>query len=472
MRNLFCHPCDVVENKPPETFRFHMTTSLRKNNGPRLAIHDMNKTPWTCARCLSRLSQTRVLRSGLRHQSTTTTAQHEVSPALLARAQSVAQEHASITTQLSTSFDTRSAKRLGEVSATVAALQSYKKAHSAHSELQSLIADPDTDADLRSLANDDLESSEAALQSASEALKTSLVPPHPFAHLPCLLEIRPGAGGSEAALFAGDLLRMYVSYCSRNGLRNTLLKYEDTDGASDPRGSESPLQEAVLEIESPGSYGLMRCEAGVHRVQRVPATESKGRTHTSAVSVLVLPSFPENSNNSGGEDDFENPDSDYYIDPADVRTDIMRARGAGGQHVNTTNSAVRLTHLPTNTVVAIQDQRSQPRNREKAWNLLRSRIAQARREQKEEEMVSLRRSVVGVAKMGRGDKVRTYNYGQQRCTDHRTGLSVHDLDDVLEGGQNLENVMESVRAWLDEQEVLGLLAEEEAKAKELEKGGK
>jgi len=289
--------------------------------------------------------------------------------------------------------------------------------------------------------------------------------------MPCLLEIRPGAGGSEAALFAGDLLRMYVSYCNRVGLRNTLLKYEDTDGASDPRGSESPLQEAVLEIESAGSYGLMRCEAGVHRVQRVPATESKGRTHTSAVSVLVLPSFPERDSGAG-EEDWENPESDYYLDPTDVRTDIMRARGAGGQHVNTTNSAVRLTHIPTNTVVAIQDQRSQPRNREKAWSLLRSRIAQSRREQKEEEMVSLRRSVVGVAKMGRGDKVRTYNYGQQRCTDHRTGLSVHDLDDVLEGGQNLENVMESVRAWLGEQEVLGLLAEEEAKAKELEKGSK
>jgi len=412
-----------------------------------------------------------VIRSGLRHQSTTTPAQHEVSPALLARAQSVAQEHASITAQLSTSFDARSAKRLGEVSATVSALETYKKAHSSHTELQSIIADPSTDSDLRSLANDDLGPSEATLQSASEALKSSLVPPHPFAHMPCLLEIRPGAGGSEAALFAGDLLRMYVSYCNRVGLRNTLLKYEDTDGASDPRGSESPLQEAVLEIESAGSYGLMRCEAGVHRVQRVPATESKGRTHTSAVSVLVLPSFPE-KDNGGGEEDWENPDSDYYIDPADVRTDIMRARGAGGQHVNTTNSAVRLTHLPTNTVVAIQDQRSQPRNREKAWSLLRSRIAQSRREQKEEEMVSLRRSVVGVAKMGRGDKVRTYNYGQQRCTDHRTGLSVHDLDDVLEGGQNLENVMESVRAWLGEQEVLGLLAEEEAKAKELEKGSK
>ena len=149
----------------------------------------------------------------------------------------------------------------------------------------------------------------------------------------------------------------------------------------------------------------------------------------------------------------------------------MRARRAGGQHVNTTNSAVRLTHEPTGTVVAIQDQRSQPRNREKAWRFLRSKIAQMRREEKEEKIVSMRRSVVGVAKMGRGDKVRTYNFGQQRVTDHRSGLSVHDLDDVLEGGGELEKVMESVRAWLGEQEVLGLVAEEEANAKEKEKEG-
>lgn len=245
----------------------------------------------------------------------------------------------------------------------------------------------------------------------------------------------------------------------------SLLKFEDADGQADPKGSDAPLQEAVLEVESQGAYGTLRCEAGVHRVQRVPATESKGRTHTSAASVLVLPSFPSDPSADLGEMDFENPNSDYYVDPKDVRTDIMRARGAGGQHVNTTDSAVRLTHIPTGTVVAIQDSRSQPKNREKAWKLLRSRLAQERREKREEEMVSMRRSVVGVAKMGRGDKVRTYNWGQQRVTDHRSGISVHGLDDVLEGGSELERVMESVRGWLGEQEVLGLLAEEEMKNK-------
>lgn len=335
--------------------------------------------------------------------------------------------------------------------------------------MRTLLSDPKTDQDLIELANEDLAATQDAFTIATETLKTSLVPPHPFADLACLIEIRPGAGGSEAALFAGDLVRMYQSYCSKNGLRVSILKYEAADGTADPRGSDAPLQEAVLEVESSGAYGILRCEAGVHRVQRVPATESKGRTHTSAASVLVLPSFPADPGADLGENDFNNPDSDYYVDPKDVRTDVMRAKGAGGQHVNTTDSAVRLTHIPTGTVVAIQDSRSQPKNREKAWQLLRSRIAQERREKREEEMVALRRSVVGVAKIGRGDKVRTYNWGQQRVTDHRSGLSVHDLDDVLDGGIELEKVMESVRAWLGEQDVLGLVAEEEAKRKQEEK---
>ena len=299
-------------------------------------------------------------------------------------------------------------------------------------------------------------SSSEHLNQASQALTTSLVPKHPFATLPCLIEIRPGAGGSEAAIFAGDLLRMYQAYCSRQGLRTALLKYENAEGVPE---SDSPLSEAVLEVESEGAYGVFRCEAGIHRVQRVPATESKGRTHTSAASVLVLPSFP--GGGSAETEDFDDPESDYYVDPKEVRTDIMRARGAGGQHVNTTDSAVRLTHLPTNTVVSIQDTRSQIKNREKAWQLLRSRIAQARREKREEEMVAMRRSVVGVAKMGRGDKVRTYNWGQQRVTDHRSGLTVHDLTDVMEGGHTLEKVMESVRTWLMERDIEALIAGDE-----------
>ena len=223
------------------------------------------------------------------------------------------------------------------------------------------------------------------------------------------------------------------------------------------------LQEAVMEVESPGAYGQLRCEAGVHRVQRVPATESKGRTHTSAASVLVLPSIPTDGGAELGESSFDDPKSDYYVDTKDVKVDTMRARGAGGQHVNTTDSAVRLTHLPTGTIVACQEERSQMKNRDKAWRILRSRLAQQRREAREEEIIRLRRGA-GAGKVGRENKVRTYNWGQQRVSDHRSGFDLRNLDDVMEGGDALEKVMESVRAWMAEQEVLGLVAEEESKS--------
>jgi peptide chain release factor 1 len=292
------------------------------------------------------------------------------------------------------------------------------------------------------------------LVTASQSLITSLVPVHPFAHLPCLIEIRPGAGGSEAAIFAGDLFRMYQAFCNHNGLRTNLLKYENINGTSE---AGVPLSEVIFEVDNENAYGIFRSEAGVHRVQRVPATETKGRTHTSAASVHVLPSLQENS---AAQEDFENPESDYYIDIKEVKQEVMRASGAGGQHVNKTESAVRLTHIPTNTVVAMQDSRSQQKNKEKAWALLRSRIAQARREKREDEIVAMRRSVLGVNKMGRGDKIRTYNWNQQRVTDHRSGTTVHDLDDVMAGGQTLEKVMESVRGWLMERDVEGMIAEE------------
>lgn len=276
--------------------------------------------------------------------------------------------------------------------------------------------------------------------------------------MPCLVEIRPGAGGNEAALFAGDLLRMYRAFCKRKGLRANLLKLDSSASVS----SDDQIEEAVLEIDAAGAYDIFKCEAGVHRVQRVPATENKGRIHTSAVSVLVLPNFPERGDEEMGAANFDDPSSDYYIDPGDVRTDVMRARGAGGQHVNTTDSAVRLTHIPTNTVIAIQDSRSQPKNRAKAWQILRAKLAQQRRDAREEEMAQLRVSVIGVARMGRGDKVRTYNWGQQRVTDHRSGITLHHLDGILEGGESLDYVMSSVKEWLNTRDIESLIADEEA----------
>lgn len=326
-------------------------------------------------------------------------------------------------------------------------------------ELDGLLKDPSSDAELRSLAQSDIESTTASLPALTSRLKSALIPAHPFANMPCMIEIHPGAGGSEASLFAHSLLNMYTDFCTRMKWPTTLASYTADDSVSD-----NGLTDALLEVNHPGSYDILRSEAGVHRVQRVPATEKKGRTHTSAVSVLVLPNLPQ----SGAESDldYENPESDYYIAPQDVRSETMRARGAGGQHVNKTDSAVRLTHIPSGIVISMQESRSQHKNREKAWQLLRSKLAQIRREQRENDIIALRRNVMGgVARTGREDKVRTYNFSQNRVTDHRSGKESSDLDGVLAGREALEDIMDSVREWMVENEVKGLVAEEEMKAR-------
>ena len=392
---------------------------------------------------------------------------------MLTRARSIANEYERLSKQLSDNFDADVAKKLGTLGSIRTALQEWEEHRKVRrralletsnsflinlqslEELHQLLVDPSTDPELRDLATEEAMESKQKLESSFQDLKASLAPTHPFARLPCLLELRPGAGGSEAAIFTADLLRMYQGFCKRQRLRASLLKLDAAEGAG-----EEQLQEAVLEIESEGAYGLLRCEAGVHRVQRVPATEKQGRTHTSAASVLVLPSFPENIADVLGEESFEDPNSDYFVDSKDVRVDVMRARGAGGQHVNTTDSAVRLTHVPTNTVVSMQDSRSQQKNRQKAWRILRSRIAQARREAREDEMAQMRLNAIGIARMGRGDKVRTYNWGQQRVTDHRSGLTMHSLDDIVAGGDSLNELMQSVRSWMMEQELNAVVADE------------
>ncbi|WEW60381.1 Peptide chain release factor 1, mitochondrial [Emydomyces testavorans] len=421
--------------------------------------------PWICSRCLSRsirLCESKQLRRWKRLYSTVA-AEALLTPALLSRARSLATEHATLSERLAGSFEKETAKRAGELAPAVQALKEWDKAHEAIAELNSLLDDPASDPELRELASDDLKATISRLSMLSGKLKEGLVPRHPFAELPCLVEIRPGAGGDEASLFASELLRMYLAFCSRRGLRATILK-KDTEDGTGGSGSEDCLSEAVVEIGVPGSYDILRTEAGVHRVQRVPATEAKGRVHTSAVSVLILPSFPE-QNDSALK--FDDPNSDYYIDPQEVQSEKMRASGAGGQHVNKTESAVRLTHIPTGVVVSMQDSRSQHENRRKAWQVLRSKVAQMRREAREQELVELRRGIMGgVAKMGRGDKVRTYNFGQSRCTDHRSGITIHNLGSVLDGGEGLDKIMESVSSWLVDQEVSALCAEEQFKQKE------
>ncbi|KAK3308100.1 uncharacterized protein B0T15DRAFT_97612 [Chaetomium strumarium] len=419
----------------------------------------MLTAPWVCWNCARSLARTGICHF-IRRSSTESSI--KLPPALLERARRLAAEHDQLSAALAKDFDPKKAKRAGEISRIASALQQFEKAKEALRELQGLL--DSNDAELRELAKDDLEATHAQLADSSRNLSVALTPKHPFADMPCLLEIRPGPGGTEGRFFADSLFHMYKAYCSNKGYRTRTVKYEasDSDGQTGSEG-EIALQEAVLEIQEPGAYGTFRGEAGMHRVQRVPATEKSGRTHTSAVAVWVLPSFPENGT-SESEADWDNPESDFYIDPTEVRSETMRARGAGGQHVNKTESAIRLTHIPTGTTVSMQDSRSQQQNRASAWRLLRSRIAQQRREAREEMARQLRSSVLANNQITRGDKIRTYQYQQDRCTDHRSGLDAHNLPDVLRGGETLGKVMESVQTWLINKDIQALIADEEAAA--------
>lgn len=409
--------------------------------------------PWLCRSCfqaLRRNTRPRLLR-----------AQSTIAPSLIQRARSLTAEHDALQQTLNSSFDAVAAKRAGELRRVADALKEWETATSSVNELKSMTEEQDED--LAAIARDELGAEESRLYSLEKNLSASLTPQHPFAELPCMIEFRPGPGGLEGRYFADSMFKMYKGLCARRGYRANVLKYELADAAGDQTSSEGeqPLQEAILEVADPGSYGVFRSEAGMHRVQRIPDTESKGRVHTSAVAVWVLPSFE--TTGGGSEIDFNDPESDFYVNPQEVKIETMRARGAGGQHVNKTESAIRMTHALTGTVVSMQDHRSQSRNREEAWKLLRSRIASQRAEAREEEAAKLRNSVLSKTQITRGDKIRTYNYNQDRCTDHRAGIDVHNLPDVLEGGDTLDKVMDAAKDWLVEKEIEAMVAEEEAK---------
>lgn len=390
-------------------------------------------------------------------------AESRLAPSLVQRARSIAAEHDELQKSLNAAFEPKKFKRAGELRYVAEALRSWERVTSSITELTSMVSDPEQDADLAAIAREELETEQASLESTERALSASLTPRHAFADLPCLIEIRPGPGGLEGRYFADTMFKMYRSLCTRLGYRASVVKYEMADAAGDKSSSEGemPLQEAIIEVADEGAYNIFRNEAGMHRVQRVPDTESKGRVHTSAVAVWVLPSFPESG--SGGEAGFDDPESDFYVNPAEVKIETMRARGAGGQHVNKTESAIRMTHALTGTTVSMQDHRSQQRNREEAWKLMRSRIASQRAEKREEEASKLRDSVLAKTQITRGDKIRTYNYNQNRCTDHRAGMDVHNLPDVLQGGDGLDRLMQGAREAILTREIEALVASEGAK---------
>ena len=286
-----------------------------------------------------------------------------------------------------------------------------------------LLAESD-DPEMRVLAAEEAAELEGRLAKAEVRLREALMPRDPMEDRPAVVEVRAGTGGDEAGLFCADLVRMYRRLAERSSWSVELLSLSE--------GIRGSVKEAIFTVRGKGAYGVLRYESGVHRVQRVPETESQGRIHTSAASVAVLP---------------EAEDVDIEIDPADLRVDVFRSSGPGGQSVNTTDSAVRITHLPTDVVVTCQDEKSQHKNKAKAMKVLRSRLLDRRIAAQEAERAAERRSQIGSG--DRSAKVRTYNFPQNRVTDHRIGLSLYRLGEVMDG--DLDDIVSALRLARDQE---------------------
>ncbi len=310
------------------------------------------------------------------------------------------------------------AREHAHLSEAVAAAARYESILSQLKDARELAGEAVGDSEMEAFADGEVSRLESESEMAEREVKRLLMPRDPLDDRDAVVEVRAGTGGDEAALFAGDLLRMYTRFAEGRGWRVELL--------SSSEGGAGGVKEAILVVRGSNAYGDLRYESGVHRVQRVPATESQGRIHTSAATVAVLP---------------EAEEVDVRIDEGDLKIDVYRSSGPGGQSVNTTDSAVRITHLPTGLVVTCQDEKSQHKNRDKALSVLRSRLLDLRIAEQEAERARDRKLQVGTG--DRSAKIRTYNFPQSRVTDHRIGYTTHALSQVLDG--DLDDVIEHLR---------------------------
>ncbi|RKP32836.1 release factor [Metschnikowia bicuspidata] len=307
------------------------------------------------------------------------------------------------------------------------------------------IVNEETDKELIAEAESEIKALVPELQNATQVVQKLLLPTFKHSDKPAILELRPGVGGGEAAIFTRDLLNMYIAVANHNQWPYTLV--------SEGENSAGFLNEAIISIDAPGAYNFLRHESGVHRVQRIPATEVKGRIHTSTAAVVVLPKMSDGTEQSLAGDERQ-------FMPNEIRIDTMRAGGKGGQHVNTTDSAVRIVHLPTGITVMQQDERSQPKNKAKAFSILRARLAQLEREKEIAEQKKLRTDQVKTT--DRSDKFRTYNYPQNRVTDHRCGYLIHDLPGFMIGSKFAELVEKLEEAEFEDR-LQTLIAQEHCK---------